>query len=48
MKVVREADLMAAHEVGSAVAREAPPLAAAGQPSRDVVVAVLARQRNTE
>ena len=48
MKVVREADLTAAHEVGSAVAREAPPLAAAGQPSRDVVVAVLARQRNTE
>ena len=39
---------MAAHEVDSAVAREAPPWAAAGQLGRDVVVAVLARQRNTE
>jgi hypothetical protein len=38
---------MAAHEVDSAVAREAPPWAAVGQPGRDVVVAVLARQRNT-
>jgi len=40
---------MAAHEVGSAVARAAPPwAAAAGQLGRDVVVAVPARQRNTE
>ena len=49
---------MAAHEVDLAVAREAlpfarvhevPPLAAADQPGRDVVVAAaLARKRNTE
>ena len=49
---------MAVHEVDLAVAREAlpfarvhevPPLAAAGQPGRrDVVVAALARKRNTE
>ena len=49
---------MAVHEVDLAVAREAlpfarvhevPPLAAADQPGRDVVVAAaLARKRNTE
>jgi hypothetical protein len=54
--MAREADLMAVHEVDLAVARDAdlravhevPPLAAGGQPGRDVVVAALARQRNTE
>ncbi len=48
---------MAVHEVDLAVAREAlpfvgvhevPPLAAAGRPGRDVVVAAPARKRNTE
>jgi hypothetical protein len=52
------ADLKAVHELGLEVAREAlalagvhevPPLAADGQPGRDVVVvAALVRQRNTE
>jgi hypothetical protein len=56
--MAREPDLKAVHEVDFAVAREAlpfagvhevPPLAAAGRPGRDVVVvAVLARKRNTE
>jgi hypothetical protein len=39
---------MAVHEVDSAVAHEVPPLAVAGQQGRDVVVAALVRQRNTE
>ena len=57
-KVPLEADLKAVHEVDLEVAREAlplagvhevPPLAAAGQPDRDVVVvAALVRQRNRE
>ena len=54
--MAREADLIAAHEVDSAEGREALPLAvheapllaAAGQPGRDVVVAALVRQGNTE
>jgi hypothetical protein len=53
-----EADLKAVHGLDLEVAREAlplaevhevPPLAADGQPGRDVVVvAALVRQRNTE
>jgi hypothetical protein len=39
---------MAVHEVDLPVAHEGLPLAAAGQPGRDVVVAALVRQRNTE
>jgi glutamate synthase domain-containing protein 2 len=48
---------MTVHELGLEVAREAlalagvhevPPLAADGQLGRDVVVAALVRQRNTE
>jgi hypothetical protein len=46
--MARETDLRAVHEVGLPVAREVPPLAAAGQPGRDVVVAALARKRNSE
>ena len=56
VKVVHEADLKMVHEVDPAVDREALPLAEAheaplaegGQPGRDVVVAALVRQRNTE
>jgi hypothetical protein len=57
-KVPLEAVLKAVHEVDLEAAREAlplaevhevPPLAADGQPGRDVVVvAVLVRQHNTE
>ena len=52
-----EGDLTAVHELDLPVAREAlpfagvhevPPSAAGGQPGRDVVVAALVRQRNTE
>jgi hypothetical protein len=55
--MAREDDRRAVHEVDSTVAREVlpfarvhavPPLAAAGQPGRDAVVAALARKRNTE
>ncbi len=44
----READLKAVHEVDLAVVHEVPPLAPTGRPGRDVVVAALARKRNTE
>jgi hypothetical protein len=46
-KAVHEVDLKVVHEVDPAVAHEAP-LAGGGQQGRDVVVAALVRQCNTQ